>query len=40
LATDQRGRPRTVDGDRDGTAVCDIGAFEVQIKTYLPLIER
>jgi hypothetical protein len=28
LATDQRGKPRVVDGDGDGTAACDIGAFE------------
>jgi hypothetical protein len=28
LATDQRGRPRVVDGNGDGTAACDIGAFE------------
>ena len=28
LLTDQRGRPRVVDGDGDGTAACDIGAFE------------
>jgi hypothetical protein len=28
LDTDQRGRPRVVDGDGDGTAACDIGAFE------------
>lgn len=27
-ATDQRGVGRPVDGDGDGTAVCDIGAFE------------
>jgi hypothetical protein len=28
LLTDQRGRPRPVDGTGDGTAACDIGAFE------------
>jgi hypothetical protein len=28
LPTDQRGQPRPVDGDGDGTAACDIGAFE------------
>ena len=28
LATDQRGVVRPIDGDSDGTAVCDIGAFE------------
>ena len=28
LLTDQRGKPRVVDGDGDGTAACDIGAFE------------
>jgi CSLREA domain-containing protein len=29
-ATDQRGIPRPQDGNLDGLAVCDIGAFEVQ----------
>jgi hypothetical protein len=33
LLTDQRGRPRVVDGDGDGTAACDIGAFE-----FFPLV--
>ncbi|RIL02549.1 MAG: hypothetical protein DCC71_16405 [Proteobacteria bacterium] len=27
--TDQRGAPRPVDGDREGTAVCDLGAYEL-----------
>jgi hypothetical protein len=34
-ATDQRGLPRPVDGNKDGTATCDIGAFELQV-TILP----
>jgi hypothetical protein len=29
-STDQRGLPRPVDGDGDGTPVCDIGAFELE----------
>jgi hypothetical protein len=33
LTTDQRGRPRPVDGDGDGTAACDIGAVE-----FFPLV--
>jgi CSLREA domain-containing protein len=42
LTTDQRGWPRTVDGDVDGTAVCDIGAFEAPppYQLWLPLIMR
>jgi hypothetical protein len=30
VTEDQRGEPRPVDGDGDGTATCDIGAFELQ----------
>ena len=39
-AVDQRGISRPVDGDGDGDAVCDIGAYEYQATywLYLPLI--
>ncbi len=42
LLTDQRGWPRPVDGDVDGTATCDIGAFEASppYQLWLPLIMR
>jgi hypothetical protein len=40
LPTDQRGALRTVDGDQNGTAICDIGAFEVQPPLFLPLLLR
>ena len=36
--TDQRGYPRPVDGDSDGTIICDIGPYEVQqlMKSWNP----
>ena len=36
LTTDQRGYPRPADGNGDGVARCDIGAYEVQPVTYAP----
>jgi predicted outer membrane repeat protein len=43
LTSDQRGFPRAADGDDNGTAICDIGAYEFWVPsdwTYLPLIQR
>ena len=41
-AIDQRGVARPIDGNRDGSAVCDIGAVEApsQWQVFLPLIKR
>jgi len=41
---DQRGFPRPVDGNNDGSVICDIGAYELAFGTtfphYLPLVNR
>ena len=39
-ATDLDGNFRPIDGDLDGTAVCDMGAYEKLIDLFLPLIVR
>jgi hypothetical protein len=42
LDVDQRGAPRPLDGDRNGTTICDIGAYELTNypTVYLPIIVR
>ncbi len=40
LEVDQRSVPRPIDGNSDGVAVCDIGAFEAYARLFLPLILR
>ena len=37
---DQRGFHRPLDGNRDGSTICDIGAVEVGLPVYLPLVRR
>jgi hypothetical protein len=41
-SVDQRGVARPIDGNRDGSAVCDIGAYEAppQWGLFLPLVRR
>ncbi len=38
--TDLDGYTRPIDGDKDGSAVCDMGAYEKTLDLFLPLIVR
>ena len=47
LTTDQRGIPRSLDGDEDGDAICDMGSYEfdpenpfIAYQVFLPLCTR
>ena len=40
LTVDQRGKKRPADGNGDGIARCDIGAFEAQNELFLPVLRR
>jgi hypothetical protein len=45
LTTDQRGTPRPLDGDGDGNAICDMGAYEFDpehplVQVFLPVVLR
>jgi parallel beta-helix repeat protein len=39
LTTDQRGQPRPIDGDLDGSAFCDVGAYEYQQQPVGGIVE-
>jgi len=40
-STDARGFPRPIDGNGDGSAICDMGAYESGFsRLYLPLVLR
>jgi hypothetical protein len=36
----QLGPKRQVDGNKDGIAMCDIGAFEARTSVFLPMVMR
>ncbi len=39
-SVDQRGSPRPLDGDGDGSAVCDLGALELGMPFFIPSIRK
>ena len=40
LLTDQTGFIRPVDGDMDGDAICDMGAYELPHRHFLPIVRK
>jgi hypothetical protein len=40
IAEDQRKVARPIDGNGDGVAACDIGAFEGLVWVFLPVVQK
>jgi hypothetical protein len=41
LSEDQRGVSRLIDGDGDGTVICDVGAYEAYpVAAFMPLVRK
>jgi hypothetical protein len=40
VSVDERGVHRPIDGNRNGFAICDIGAVEYQLQAFVPVVSR